>query len=96
MPSLAVECLDSCDLQCMTDCDWSRSSHLLVQQVLERGSFCRLDAAAAAAAATARPARARERTRTHVRARARPHGLEPKSCRMIYLLQNVYEGRFGE
>ena len=41
MPSLAVECLDSCDMQCMTDCDWARSSHLLVQQVLKRGSFCR-------------------------------------------------------
>ena len=41
IPSLAVECLDSCDMQCMTDCDWARSSHLLVQQVLKRGSFCR-------------------------------------------------------
>ena len=41
MPSLAVECLDSCDMRCMTDCDWARSSHLLAQQVLEFSSSCR-------------------------------------------------------
>ena len=41
MPSLAVECLDSCDMQCMTDCDWGRSSNLLAQQVLEFSSSCR-------------------------------------------------------
>ena len=40
-PSLAVECLDSCDVRCMTDCDWARSSHLLAQQVLEFSSCCR-------------------------------------------------------
>jgi hypothetical protein len=38
MPSLAVECLDSCDVQCMTDCDWARSSHLLMQQVLPQAA----------------------------------------------------------
>ena len=38
MPSFAVECVDSCDVRCMTDCDWARSSHLLAQQVLEFSS----------------------------------------------------------
>ena len=28
-------------MRCMTDCDWARSSHLLVQQVLEFSSCCR-------------------------------------------------------
>ena len=33
MPSSSVECLGSCDMLCMTDCDWGRASRLLVQQV---------------------------------------------------------------
>ena len=48
MPSSSVECLDSCDVLCSTDCDWARSSPLLVQQVLDSFSFrrCGTDAGA--------------------------------------------------
>ena len=48
MPSSSVECLGSCDMLCMTDCDWARSSPLLVQQVLDSFSFrrCGTDAGA--------------------------------------------------